>query len=176
MTKKKGRTCEALGHHLWEFTVRDEKAAYVGDNGERRRERADPLAPACLEQEEEHSHKEHISGRAGIGWKANWIVPEEPVDKSSDDGRRDLADYICRAECDPSIDATWVFARLPQSAVHVELGHDAVHNRGREHYDQENGEHTVLHAGDRVSEHPEGLHTSVSEYREHISVIYLQIR
>jgi hypothetical protein len=114
------------------------------------------LTPARHEEEEEHRHEEDVACGAGVRGEADGVVPEKPVDEARDDGHGDLADDVGGAEGEPAVDTAGVLAGLPESAVDVELGHDAVKDDRGDHDDQEDGEHAVLHVGDRVAEHPEG--------------------
>lgn len=135
----------------------EEEGEHVGDDGEGGREGANPLAPAGLEEEEEHGHEEDVTGRAGVGGEAHGVVPEQPVDEARDDGRGDFADDVGRAEGHPAVDSTGVFTGFPEGAVDVELGDNTVQDNWRDQDNQEDGEHAVLHACHRVVQHPEGL-------------------
>lgn len=135
----------------------EEEGEDVGDDGEGGREGGDPLAPAHLEEVEEQGHEVHVAGGAGVGGEADGVVPEQPVDDGGADGGGDLGDDVGGAEGDPAVDAARELARFPEAAVYVELGDDAVHHDGGEEDDEEDGEHAVLHVGNRVTELPECL-------------------
>ena len=109
-----------------------------------------------MEEEEQQRHEEHVASRGGVGREAGGQVPQDPVDDGADDGAGDLGDQVGGAEGDPAVDTRWELASLPEVAVRVELGHDRVYDGGRQHDDEEGGEHAVLHVLDCVAKFPEG--------------------
>lgn len=110
-----------------------------------------------MEKEEKHRHEEDVSSAARVRGEANGVVPEEPIDKGGNDCHRNFTNDVCRAEGEPSVDTARIFTSFPKGAVDIELGDNTVQdNRGNKN-DQEDGEHAVLHATDRVIEHPERL-------------------
>ena len=135
----------------------EEEGEDVGDDGEGGSKGADPLAPAGLEQEEEHRHEEDVAGGAGVCREADGVVPEEPVDETRDDGGGDFAHHVGRAEGHPAVDTTGVFTGFPQRTVDVELGDNTVQDDRGDQDNDENREHPVLHACHRVVQHPESL-------------------
>ena len=115
-------------HAVEEGEHDEEEGQDVADDGEAGRPGADPLAPAALEQEEEHRHEEDVA-RGGESVGRPWPVPQRPVDDAGDEGSGDLGQPR-RSEGDPAIDAARVLAGLPERAVHVELGQDGVEHVG----------------------------------------------
>ncbi|KAF5122339.1 hypothetical protein E5D57_012816 [Metarhizium anisopliae] len=143
-------------HAVEEGKHDEEEGQDVADDGKAGRPGADPLAPAGLEQEEEHRHEEDVARGQGVGGQARGPVPQRPVDDAGDEGARDLGQHRGGAEGDPAVDAARVLAGLPERAVHVELGQDGVKHGRRDEQDEERGEHAALHVVDGVAQLPKG--------------------
>lgn len=110
------------------------------------------MAPAGLEEEEQQRHDEDITRGAAVSGQACGEVPQEPVDDGAEARDGDLGDDAGGAEGDPVVDPRGVLAALPQREVLVEFWDDGVDDGGRDEYDEEGGEDTVLHVENGVAE------------------------